>query len=97
MASNPDTAARSTLGAHGLPVPDARKGRAIPDRQAAQQAGDEHGVQKRDPRLSGKDVMAAAGAARTATPAETAAAFQGQLAAARHADAAKTGENLSDP
>ena len=95
-ASVPDAAARPTLGAHGLPVPDARKGRAIPDRQAAQQAGDEHGVQKGDPRLSGKDALPAGVAARTATPAETAAAFQGQLAAARHADAAKTGENLSD-
>jgi len=95
-ASDPDTAARPGLGTPALPVLDARKGRAIPARQAAQQVGDEHGTQKLDPRLSSKQDMPAAGAARTAAPAEAAAAFQGQLAAARHADAAKTGDSLSD-
>lgn len=86
------------LGAPGVSAQDARKGRAIPltqtMQQAAQhdarQAGSEHGTQKLDPRLASQEDMHAAGAARTAAPADAAAAFQGQLAAARHADAVKT-------
>ncbi|MBI3432832.1 MAG: flagellar hook-length control protein FliK [Hydrogenophilales bacterium] len=58
------------------------------------QAGDDHVTQKIDPRLSGKEDMPAV-AARTAAPADS-ATFQGQLAVARNADAAKTGEVLSD-
>lgn len=94
----------TAVAAPGAPVQNARKGRAIPltqtTQQAAQhdarQAGSERGTPKLDPRLSGsKEATAAAPAPRTA-PADAAAAFQGQLAAVRHADATKTGEVRSD-
>lgn len=103
-ASDRGAAAVPALGAPGVSAQDARKGRAIPLTQTAQQAaqhdarqaGSEHGTQKLDPRLASQEDMHAAGAARTAAPADAAAAFQGQLAAARHADAVKTGDMLPD-
>lgn len=104
-ASDRSAAAGPALGASGVSAQDARKGRAIPLTQTVQQAaqhdarqaGNERGTQKLDPRLAGQeDMHAAAGAARTAAPADAAAAFQGQLAAARHADAVKTGDIPSD-
>ncbi|MEO8316598.1 MAG: flagellar hook-length control protein FliK [Pseudomonadota bacterium] len=102
-ASDRGAAAVAALGAPGVSAQDVRKGgRAIPLTQTAQQAaqhdarqaGSESGTQKLDPRLSGKEATAAS-TART-VPADAAAAFQGQLAAARHADAVKTGEAQSD-
>jgi flagellar hook-length control protein FliK len=89
----------AALGAPGgsdTPAQNTRKGRAIPATQAAQQAVNDREAQKTDPRLAGKEDPLATGAARTTAPADTAAAFQGQLAAARHADAVKTGEAFSD-
>lgn len=104
-ASDRGATAVPALGAPDVSAQDARKGRAIPLTQTVQQAaqhdarqaGSERGTQKLDPRLVGQeDMHAAAGAARTATPTDAAAAFQGQLAAARHADAVKTGDLLPD-
>jgi len=104
-AADRDAAAVPALGAPGVSAQDARKGRAIPLTQTVQQAaqhdarqiGNEHGTQKPDPRLAGQEAMhTAAGAAQTAAPADAAAAFQGQLAAARHADAVKTGDMPAD-
>lgn len=104
-ASDRGAAAVPALGAPGISAQDAHKGRAIPLTQTVQQAaqhdarqaGSDRGTQKLDPRLVGQeDTHAAAGAARTATPTDAAAAFQGQLAAARHADAVKTGDLLPD-
>ncbi len=89
----PDVAA---LGAHqGKPLPATQAGQ-----KAGQLTGDEDLTQKPEPRRTGREDVSAAGAAgpaRTTAPADAAAtAFQGQLAAARHADVAKTGEALSD-
>lgn len=87
------------LGSPGDPATsarDTRKGRVIPATQAAQQADNQQGKQKIDPRLAGKEDLRAAGTARPTAPADTAAAFQGQLAAVRHTDRVKTGETLSD-
>lgn len=104
-ASDRGAAAVPALGTPGVSAQDARKGRAIPLTQTVQQAaqhdarqaGSERGTQKLDPRLTGQeDIHAAAGAARATAPADAAAAFQGQLAAARHADAVKTGDMLPD-
>lgn len=103
-ASDRGATAGPALGAPGVSAQDARKGRAIPFAQTmqqaaqhdARQAGSEHGTQKLDPRLASQEDMHAAGAARPAAPADAAAAFQGQLAAARHADAVKTGDIPSD-
>lgn len=98
-----DTIDVATLGAPGVSPQDARKGRASQLTQTAQQATQhdarqarsEHGAQQLDPRLPAKEALPAASATRIA-PADAAAAFQGQLAAARHADATKTGEVRSD-
>ncbi|MHB1093189.1 flagellar hook-length control protein FliK [Thiobacillus sp.] len=87
------------LGAPGDPATsarDTRKGRAIPGTQAAQQADNQQGKQKIESRLAGKEDLRAAATTRPAAPADTAAAFQGQLAAVRHTDRVKTGETLSD-
>lgn len=87
------------LGAPGDPATsarDTRKGRAIPATQAAQQADNQQGKQKIDSHLAGKEDLGAAGTTRPTAPADTAAAFQGQLAAVRHSDRVKTGETLSD-
>jgi len=101
-ASAKGAAAMPGLGEPGGPVLDARKGRAIPVTQAGQHASESHGTQKTDPGLSGKEDMQVAGAtARTAPPAAgsapvPASTFVDQLAAARQADATKTGESLLD-
>lgn len=103
-ASDRGAAAVPALGAPDVSAQDARKGRAIPLTQTVQQAaqhdarqaGNERSTQKLDPRLAGQEDMHAAGTARTAAPVDAAAAFQGQLAAARHADAMKTGDVPSD-
>ena len=104
-ASTKGDAAMPGLGNPGGPVPDARKGRAIPVLQAGQHAGEArgtHGTQKTDPGLSGKEDMQVAGATtRTPPPAAGSAAapastFVDQLAAARQADATKTGDSLLD-
>lgn len=103
----PDTAAPKTaadpiaaaLGAPGDPATSARntrRGRALPATQAAQQADNPQGKQKIDPRPADREALRAAETDRPAAPADTAAAFQGQLAAVRHADRVKTGEPLSD-
>jgi flagellar hook-length control protein FliK len=80
----------------GIPTAQQAGGnRSMQAMQAMHRAGDDQVAQKSDPRLSGKEELPAL-AARTATPAETAVAFQEQLAAARHADSAKAGETLPD-
>ncbi len=70
--------------------------RAVDNRgmQAVHGAGNGQVTQKPDLRLPGEDLPAMT--ARTTTPAETAAAFQEQLAAARAADSAQAGESLPD-
>jgi flagellar hook-length control protein FliK len=78
------------------PTPQLAAGnRGMQAMQALHGAGDDQVAQKPELRLSGKEELPAM-AARTATPAETAVAFQEQLAAARHADSAKAGDALPD-
>lgn len=88
------------LGKPGGPVLDARKGRAIPVLQAGQHASEAHGAQKADPGLSGREDMQVAGATTRAAPPAAgsvpASTFVDQLAAARQADATKTGDSLLD-
>lgn len=98
----------SAQDAPAASILDGRKGRAIPVMQSGQHAGEGRGTPNPDPGLAGTDSMQRAGAAarntapadlaaaRTASPAGRADDFAGQLAAARQADAAKTGESLLD-
>ena len=102
-------AAMPNLGASSAPGLEARKGGAIPvmpDGQHAREAHGTRGTQKADPGLSGKEDPQVAGAAtRTSPPAAgsapspapaPASTFVDQLAAARQADATKTGDSLLD-
>ncbi len=106
-ASAHGNAAMPNLGASGVPALDARGGRAIPVLQVGQhtsEAHGTHGTQKTDPGLSGKEDMQVAGATTRTPPSATGSApapapastFMDQLAAARQADATKTGDSLLD-
>jgi len=87
----------TTPAAFTAAAPNGLKGRPGPVMLSGQPANDAHGAQELDPSLSGKDDMRmTGGAARTATPADLASMLPGQLAAARQADATKTGELLPD-
>ena len=107
LAINPDTLKPTPATETGLPAEDApalgatttnlldaRKGRAQPTMQAGQ-FDETAGARKTEPTLTGKaDLQAAAAPPSPATTA--AAAFSGQLAAAKQSDSVKTGEALSD-
>lgn len=99
-ASTGDAQSRlsAALGANMPSTLEGRKGRAPQALRAGQLANETAEAQKIDSTLPGKAKFQAATAAAIATSnaMTTAAAFSGQLAAARQTDAMNTGELLSD-